>query len=324
MPFPGRITNHPGMLSAFGASFNPTDFVGTGGNIFWVGNRSGLPVGDGTSPNYPLSTVNAALGKCLANRGDIVYILPGHAENISAADAWSNLVAGTKIIGLGNAWGGDAPTFTWTAAAGTILADVANVRVQGCRFLMAGALGSTTALTVTVGIPVTAAGFNFIGNYVNNGVDTDQLTTNAITLSAAADRCNIEGNHIEAYATAVITTAISTTAAGADDLRIANNTISAEVATAATGVLIDIDAGAILRNYIVGNRLINQTASSKYVIDGHASSTGVIDGNLFLVGDSGTAPATIGLAGCDAMRTGLNYCSTVAMASAILCPAADS
>jgi hypothetical protein len=269
------------------------------------------------------TTVNSALGQCRSGRGDTVVILEGHDESIATADAWSNLVAGTNIIGRGNIWG-NAPTFTWTAAAGTILADVANVTITGCRFLMAGALASTTALTVTVGLPVTAAGFKFVGNYVNNGVDANQLTTDAITLSGGADQCTIASNHIEAYATAVIATAIKTSAAGADDLNIINNLISAEVTTAATGVLIDIDAGAILRNNIIGNRLFNQTASSKYVIDGHASSTGIIDGNLFLVGDGATGPASLGIVGCDAMRTGLNYCSTAVVASAILCPAADA
>lgn len=269
------------------------------------------------------TTMNSAFSQCRSGRGDTVVALEGHTENISAADSWSNLVAGTNIIGSGNIWG-NAPTFTWTAAAGTILADVANVMITGCRFLMAGALGSTTALTTTVGIPISAAGFKFVGNYVNVGVDADQLTTDAFTLSAAADQCTIASNHIEAYAGAVITTVIKTSAAGADDLHIVNNVISAEVATAASGVLIDIDAGAILRTYILGNRLFNQTASSKYVIDGHASSTGVIDGNLFLVGDGATGPASLGIVGCDAMRTGLNYCSSAVVASAILCPAADS
>lgn len=268
------------------------------------------------------TTINSALGQCRASRGDTVVLLEGHTETISAADSWSNLVAGTHIIGRG--WGTMRPTFTWSAAAGTILGDVANVRIENCIFNMAGSLSSTTALTVTVGIPVTAAGFQFIGNEVCVAVDADQLTTDAFTLSAAADNCTFAGNYIYGRALGEITSVIKASAAGADDLHILNNVISASVATAATGVLIDIDAGAILRTLIIGNTLENATASSKYVIDGHASSTGILDKNLFLVGDGGTGPASLGIVGCDAMRTGLNYCSSAVVASAILCPAADS
>lgn len=315
--------NHPGALLSYGVPFVPTEFVGTGGKVFWVGNRSDLPSGTGGSPSYPFSTMEKALAKCVAGRGDIVYVLPGHAENISAADAWSNLVAGTKIIGLGT--GVDRPTFTWTATAGTILANVANVRIQNCRFLMAGALGSTTALTVTVGIPVTAAGFHFIGNEVNVGVDADQLTTDAFTLSAAADDCVFEGNYIFGNAGAEITSVITTSAAGADRLKILRNTICADVATAATGVLLDLDAGAILHNDIIGNHLANNTASSKFVIDPHATSTGIVDGNRYYVGDGGTAPASLAFATyTTTYKFGLNYCVTAVSASAIISPANDS
>ena len=89
MATPGLITNHPGLMAAIGSPYMPTEFIGTGGKIFWVGNRSDLPAGDGSKPEYPLSTINAALAKCVSGRNDVVYVLPGHAENISAADAWS-------------------------------------------------------------------------------------------------------------------------------------------------------------------------------------------------------------------------------------------
>jgi len=319
---PGQIFSHPGLLGCYGVPFQPFEFTGTAGRIFWVGNRSGLPAGNGSNPAYPFSTVNAALAACEAGRNDVVYILPGHAESISAADAWSNLVAGTKVIGLGT--GNDRPTFTWTAQAGTILANVANVRIQNCRFLMAGALGSTTALTVDVGIPITAAGFEFIGNYVNTGVDADQLTTDAFTLSAAADQCTFYGNWMEAYAAAVTTSFITASAAGANDLRIIGNYMSAEISTAATGVLLDLDAGALLRTQIIGNDLHNQTASSKYVMDLHADSTGVIRGNYFYVGDGATGPASLGSPVWGLHKIAENYCVTAVDKSAILCPAADA
>lgn len=313
-----------GVTSFPGGIFAPNVMGGAlPGKVFWVGNRSDLPAGNGTDPDHPCSTVNAALAKCVANRGDTVYVLPGHAESISAADAWSNLVAGTQIIGLGNA--NVRPTFTWTDAAGTILANVANVRIQNCRFLMAGGLALTAALTVTVGIPVTAAGFQFVGNEVNVGVDADQLCTDAFTLSAAADDCRFEDNNIWGGILAEITSVITTSAAGADRLKIINNTISASVVTAATGVLLDLDAGALVDNDIIGNRLHNTTASSKFVIDPHATSTGLVDGNKYFTGDGGTAPASSAFATyTTTYKFGLNYCVTAAGVSAIISPAVDA
>jgi hypothetical protein len=68
--------------------------------------------------------LNDALKMCRAGKLDTVFVLPGHAENISAADQMSNLVAGTRIMGLGD--GPARPTFTWTAAAATFLLDQAN------------------------------------------------------------------------------------------------------------------------------------------------------------------------------------------------------
>lgn len=316
-------SNHPGMMSSYGVPFRPTDFIGTGGKVFFVGNRSDLPSGNGGSPDYPFSTMQKALAKCVSGRGDIVYVLPGHAENISAADAWSSLVAGVKVIGLGT--GNDRPTFTWTATAGTILADVANVRIQNCRLLMAGPLASTTALTVTVGIPITAAAFQLIGCEVNVGVDADQLCTDAFTISAGGDDCIFDGNYIWGGALAEITSVITTSAAGADRLKIRNNTITAAVVTAATGVLLDLDAGAILDNDITGNLLHNTTASSKYVIDPHATSTGLVDGNKWFTGDGGTAPASSAFATyTTTYKFGLNYCVTAAGVSAIISPAVDA
>jgi len=113
---PGKVSNLPGYTLMYGAPFIPGAFAyGGNGRIFWVGNGtlgSGTyPSGNGASPEYPLSTLAAAVAKCVAGRGDIIYVLPGHAENISTADYLTNLKANTKIIGLGPASSGpSSPT----------------------------------------------------------------------------------------------------------------------------------------------------------------------------------------------------------------------
>jgi hypothetical protein len=224
-------------------------------------------------------------------------------------------------MGLGN--GTNRPTFTFTTATSTVDIDVANVRIQGCVFKAAGPAGST-ALSVAVGFAVTAAGFEFVKNEVEVGIDADQLCTDFITLSADADDCTIAGNYINGALAAEITSVITTTGA-VDRLKIIGNTITAAVVTAATGVLLDLDNAAIIDNTIAGNLLWNRTASAKYVIDPHASSTGLVYGNMMATGDGTTAPASSGFA---TYTTGYlfaeNYCVTAAGTSGILSPAADA
>jgi signal peptidase I len=74
------------------------------GEVFWVNTSSVGPTGsngnDGTY-KYPFSTYDYAIGRCVANRGDIIVIRPGHAENITAASGVTNDVAGVATIGLG-------------------------------------------------------------------------------------------------------------------------------------------------------------------------------------------------------------------------------
>jgi len=297
------------------------------GNVFYVrGTGSAITEYDYDPPGLRErlnASINTALGQCVASRGDVVLVLPGHTETIGdSGDAWSNVKAGVSVIGLGGVT--NRPTVTFNHANAQLDIDVANFRVQGMRFLCAGALSSTTALTVANPFNVTAAGFQFVKNECNVGVDADQLCTDMMKLSAAADDCLIQGNYIFGQSAAEITSVITTTAAGADRLKIVSNRISAFVATAATGVLLDLDAGALVECDILYNEFDNRTASSKYVMDLHADSTGLINGNTYYVYDGATGPASLGSPEWGKMRIGLNYCVTADAKSAILCPAADS
>lgn len=319
MAIPGKSFNHPGMMASYGAPFVPTEFAGTGGKIFWVGNRSGLPAGNGSTPDYPMSTLNGALAKCQSGRGDIVYVLPGHAESLTAADSWSNLVAGTKIIGLGDL-GADAPTFTWTATAATVLADVANVRLQNLNLLLAGPLASTTALTVTVGIVGTAAGWKIIGCNINVAVDTDQLCTTGLTLAAGCDDWTFANNEIWGGTTGTITGVIVTTGA-VDRLKIVGNDIRA----CATATLLNLSNAAITDNLILNNQMQNKLDTTTAVITPHATSTGIVDGNKWYTAAGGTAPASSGFSTYTTTYWfGLNQCATEAAKSALLSPAVDA
>jgi hypothetical protein len=320
---PSRTTALPNYFTNYGVPFMPSSLAQGGrGRVFWVGNASGLPSGNGNDPDHPKSTLDGALSKCVSGRGDIVYVLPGHAENLSSATSLSSLVAGTNIIGLGQ--GTNRPMFTFSATASLVTVSVANVMIRNCQWLCAGPRG-TTALTVTLPWTISAAGFAFIDNEVQCGVDADQLATDCFSITAAGDDATFVNNYIWAGAGSVITTALKTTGA-VDRLKLINNYITAEVATAASGVLLDLSNAASVDHIITGNVLLNRTASSKFVIKPHATSTGWVDNNAYGVGDSATAPASLGWSTyTTTYQFGAgNRCVSVTGASAILSPAADS
>jgi len=110
------------------------------GQVFWVGNGTTLLPGctggaDGNPGTYqrPLATIDAAIGKCSANTGDIIMVKPGHAETISAASFITLDIAGVALVGLGS--GANRPTLTWSLTTSTIAVSVSNVSWQNFLFL---------------------------------------------------------------------------------------------------------------------------------------------------------------------------------------------
>lgn len=157
------------------------------GKAYWVSNvTTGLLPGQrgGSNGNKgtfdsPFSTIDYAIGQCVANRGDMIFVKPGHAEDISAAASIAADIAGVAIIGLGS--GSNRPTLTWTAADGTISVSAANVSFSNFRFV-------NNFADVTTMFDVTGAGD---GLSFENCLFTDTSTIlNAIdfiTLATGAD-----------------------------------------------------------------------------------------------------------------------------------------
>lgn len=100
-----------------------------GNNTFFVSSVAGSDTGgfDGRSWQQPLATIAAALLKCGANRGDVIYVMPGHNENIGNAQLTWN-VAGVTIVGLGD--GAARPRFDFDHANASIDITASSVRVK--------------------------------------------------------------------------------------------------------------------------------------------------------------------------------------------------
>lgn len=119
----------------------------TTGTTYFVHSGTGNS-GGGHSMHRPCNTIDNAFGISGLSSGDTIVVLPGHAEDISAATSLVADVAGVRVIGLGS--GSSRPTLTYTATAGTVELDAANITFENIVF-------KTSISAVVVGVNVDAA-----------------------------------------------------------------------------------------------------------------------------------------------------------------------
>jgi len=154
------------------------------GDIYYVDSNTGADTSGGKSWDNALATIDAAIGKCTANKGDVILVAPGHAENLIDAAAIDADVAGITIIGLGA--GSNRPTLTFkTSTAADIDIDAANITFQNLYFDLTGIDGIVAA------IDVNAADFT-IKDCEFLMADSGGQAVNAITTAAAAHRMKVE------------------------------------------------------------------------------------------------------------------------------------
>ncbi len=124
------------------------------GNVFWVSSTRGSDGNKGT-PARPFATIDYAIGRCTASNGDVIMVMEGHSETVSAAGGIASDVAGVTIVGMGV--GNQRPVVNMgVATTATITVSAANVSWRNMRIL------STFADVVTA-FDVTAAGFSMVG-----------------------------------------------------------------------------------------------------------------------------------------------------------------
>jgi hypothetical protein len=159
------------------------------GKVFWVGNAANAMLeghrnaSDGNRGTFdaPFSTLDYAIGQCRASRGDIIFVKPGHAENLGAAAAIVSDIAGVAVVGLGT--GSLRPKFSWTAAAADWDMTANNLTFVNVEF-------QANFADVASGIDVSGVtGLSFIGCYFTeagtdlNWVDVLDFATGAADIS---------------------------------------------------------------------------------------------------------------------------------------------
>lgn len=106
----------------------------TTGNIYHVDSNTSTrsATANGLTPAQAVTTLAVAIALTTANKGDVILLMPGHAETIAAETAIST--EGITILGLGNGDNRPVITFATATTAGiTLAAD--NIRISNVIFL---------------------------------------------------------------------------------------------------------------------------------------------------------------------------------------------
>lgn len=292
MAAPGKLTAFPNGVSSFGYPVTPATMlqVWGGGNVMWVGNRSGLPAGDGSSPARPLSALfgtSGALAKTNNTPNGTIFVLPGHVESITASTDLSTLMGtsatGWNIVGLGSVR--QRATFNWTAAASALLLKNAGTWFRNMVFN----LNKTAATVVTAAITASAADCGFDSVEFLPNTSATQLTTTAITLASGADGFHFLGCTAKGETFATNPTDFITTTAAVDRLT-AINCRWLVALNATTNGAMNL-ANAPTNVYLENVTCMNKKASSTIALVASASTTGVVNFGCMAI-TNGTGGAT--------------------------------
>lgn len=293
------------------------------GRVFWLSNATTLSPGDrgGSDGNKglfasPFSTLNYAITQCVANRGDIIVVKPGHSETIATSTAMSLAIAGVAIIGLGS--GSNRPKFTLsTANSAAINVSADNISFTNCQFI-GNFLSIATCFLLTTAKQFTlqnctfadaGATLNFLNIVKSTGVAN---TVDGLTITDCA--WNGLG-----------TTSVNSLVLTANDINglnlQRNNVLLARTADAP--IYVSVTAGVLTNLYAEYNIGISQqtaTTGGSFTNVAGTTSTGVLSRNFMgtLTTTDVIATITVGL------RFFENYVTGVLGASGYIIPTRDT
>ena len=223
----------------------------------------------GQSPEKPFSTIDYAIGRCTHDRGDIIYILPGHSETHTAANSGATGaitfdVRGVSLIGLGE--GDQRPKLLANFSVSTI--DLIEVTADSCRIKNLIFQAATTAAPeATIDIAQTDC---IVEDCLFN---CGAFDTQSITIVAAGDYCNVRNNKF--IITANGPEAAIKSDAAADHITVKNNYFDGGSTTNQwDNYAIDFDAAANTLCLIEGNKFLYGSG-----LNNHASATGLVINN---------------------------------------------
>lgn len=296
------------MVSGFqpGGVFTITDAGFTTGNVYFVGSTvTGATNGSGygRSPAAPFATIDYAVGQCTAGQRDVIYVMPGHAETVSAAGGLDFDVAGITVIGIGD--GANTPTVTLdTAITADVDVDAANVTVKNIHF-------RANFADITAAIDVNATDFTLDGcRFSDVAANMNVLIWVQDAAAAGSNRITIQNCHAIAL-DAANTHFVNFAGTGTGHI-VRDNTLIGDWGTMCVG-----GAGVITACLIRGNLIYNAATTDDACIQLANTATGILFDNH---GGGGAAQANGFKA--DGCTKSQNYYGDLIDASAILDPIA--
>lgn len=268
--FPNGITSYG--VPTLGAASIPTS---TGQYIF-VSSVIGSNGNVGFNATAPKATIAGAQLAANTAKGDVIVLMPGHAESFTAAAALTLSKSGLYIIGLGT--GALRPTLTWsTSTAAQIIVSGANITIDNV------IMDFTGIDAIVAAISVTGADFALVNSTVLTNSATAGVVLGILT-AATATRFRVENNLFYGPATnsGTTTTAQIKHEVGIDYI-IRGNVFKGKLTQAI------LNATTILGGLIDSNRFVIGTGTSAITMA--AASTPFIANNRINVA-SGTTPVT--------------------------------
>ncbi len=257
-----------------------------------------------------VATLAAGLARCRSGKNDVVFVLPGHAENVTATTL-TGLVAGTRVIGCGR--GSNRPNFRWTATTSQFVMNKADCVLMNMILRAEGAV-------VVKAFAVTGADNAIIGCDIDFGsTAATNLSTIGLDVGAGADRFLFANNYVHTIAGATPTQVVVISAA-VDGPTFTDNKIMAATSVVSKGV-IDITAAAT--GVDIGRNLLqNRLASSETVLSvGAFAATGMYYDNYGAT-EAGTPVSDIFEANAASLlRPFQNFGTDTKGASGLLSPA---
>lgn len=235
------------------------------GNVWFVNSVTGINGdGYGQNPDAPFAGLDYAVGKCTANNGDVIYVMPGHNEGIIAVAAIDFDVAGITVIGLGT--GSLKPTIDYDHADASVAIGADNVCIKGFRFRV-----SANAVTNGIVIEAGAKGYEITENEFGWAETATDEFAIGIQIMAGCNDGLIEKNFFAAAAQAAVH-AIKLNGAS-DNIIIRNNRFTGVYSTACVGGITTLST-----NLLIEKNLFYQGASEP-AIELLTGTTGVIRDN---------------------------------------------
>jgi hypothetical protein len=274
------------------------------GNVFYVHYTRGTNgAGAGVDPETPFKTIDYAIAFCRANRGDLIIVLPGHAETVTGDIDVD--VAGISIVGLGV--GETRPVVTFgTSTAAKLDIDAANCLVRNI-------VCKNDIDSQVVVIDIDGAGTVVEDCEILEGSSKQFL----IGIDVGADRCALRRNQIISVAVGA-NSGIKISAAVARPV-IEDNFVYGDFADAA----LHNPTSAVATLLQVRRNSFTNLQSGDHAIELVSACTGVIEHNM--ANSSLAAAGTAGAIDGGSCFMNQNYgVDATADVQGILNPAADS